>query len=84
MITTDKSRKETLKQLKTKLDTKRLGRFYFSKKQREQLDDIGRHRMFCKSIETAKIHEYTEMIDVDMHNDNPNDMCWMPDAVHLG
>ena len=69
---------QTYKSLTTGL----AGRFYFSKRQRKELDKKGRHRTFC--VVGGKVREYTELIDFETLAECPGDMCFYDDAEYLG
>jgi len=60
-----------------------IGFFWYSKRQRQELDKKGHDRMFCE-LQDESIHEYTELIEQSALKDDPNDRCFYEDAVPLG
>ena len=60
------------------------GKFWFSKRQRRQLDKKGRDRLFFKRREDGRVIEYTEMVDAEALVEWPDDQCFYDDAVYLG
>lgn len=59
------------------------GFFWYSKRQRKDLDKKGHDRMFCQ-LDDQSIHEYTELVERRALEENPNDRCFYEDAVPLG
>ena len=61
-----------------------IGFFWYSKRQRQELDQKGHDRMFCQLWEDKSVREYTELIEKSTLDDDPNDRCFYEDAVALG
>ena len=59
------------------------GKFWFSKLQWEEDRDKKRFRKFARLID-GRVTEYTEMIDEDVLEDEPDAECLYPDAIYLG
>ena len=59
------------------------GALYYSKKEYDNLRDLGRDRCFGE-LTDGRIVEYTEMISLDMLQEAPGDTCPFDDAVFLG
>lgn len=59
------------------------GKFWFSKRQRRELDRKGHHRMFAKLFDGV-IVEYTEMIEFEDILMEPLRACEYEDATYLG
>ena len=60
-----------------------VGFFWYSKRQREELDKKGHDRMFCQLTDKS-IKEYTELIERYKLEEDPYDRCFYEDAVPLG
>lgn len=59
------------------------GKFWFSKRQRRELDIKGHHRMFAKLFDST-IVEYTEMCPYEDILSDPMYCCEYEDATYLG
>lgn len=59
------------------------GKFWYSKRQRKELDSLGRDRMFVRLFSGRTI-EYTQMVNYEALMDDPFDSCFYEDAVYLG
>lgn len=59
------------------------GKFWFSNRQRLELDNIGYHRMFAKMFD-GRVLEYTEMCEYKDILDDPTYSCEYEDAIYLG
>ena len=58
------------------------GKFYYSKKMRKWLDDKGHPRFFC--IIEGDIKEYTEMVDENTLNSEPEPEALFDDIIFIG
>lgn len=61
-----------------------MGFFWYSKRQRQELDKKGHDRMFCELWDDNSVHEYTELIEKSTLDDDPTDRCFYEDAIPLG
>ena len=59
------------------------GKLFFSQREWNILRDRGRDRTFG-ILPDGRIVEYTEMINFDMLQENPEDTCGFDDAKYLG
>jgi hypothetical protein len=75
--------KARLKVVGMKNATQLSGKFWFSKRQRMELDAKGQHRMFVRLFDGA-IAEYTEMCEFEDILSDPMYACEYEDATYLG
>jgi hypothetical protein len=59
------------------------GKFFYSARQRRELDKKGRHRTFA-SIFGRGIIEYTELVPYEDMVEDPTRVCEYEDAEYLG
>lgn len=71
------------KELRQNLIPQLIGFFWYSPRQRKELDKKGHDRMFCQ-LKNNSIQEYTELIEKLTLEENPNDRCLYEDAIPLG
>lgn len=72
------------KELRRHLPPQLIGFFWYSRRQRKELDAKGHDRMFCQLWKDKSIREYTELVEKSTLEDDPNDRCFYEDAVALG
>jgi len=71
------------KELRTILPPQLMGFFWYSPRQRKELDAKGHDRMFCQ-LKNGAVQEYTELIEKSTLDENPMDRCFYDDAVPIG
>lgn len=71
------------KELRQNLWPELLGFFWYSPRQRKELDAKGHDRMFCQ-LEDKSVKEYTELIEKSTLDEDPTDRCLYDDAIPLG
>lgn len=63
-------------------DKKMAGKFWYSKRQRQDHDKKGHSRFFA--FIGNQVVEFTEMVDIEALTEDPMDMCYYEDAKYLG